>query len=292
MGPLVLGVGIWVLFTTDLNDTREYKIAQVNTDISAWNTTIYPAFNSTSFEVELNDLDVQLNLTHMSDMKLSAQFGKSGLSYYTAAKFTTTQNFFSNTPMPFNQSTTVEIVFTSGSSTFNWTTPLFRLHNTTANSVSCNNTGGKFDNRTNLCFFYYSLSYFCVKVFNTPDKKWALSSQYGGIGCDYDADEGKMLPALYTQIAPPATPATPVNMGKLQVLLRHLNDPYVLASYLTKGSLDFGLSRLQKALLAIVLIGVGALCMIPCICSVVCLFAVFFLAYQARKRDGYSPIQN
>jgi len=153
--------------------------------------------------------------------------------------------------------------------------------------TTCQNNNGHYIGGS--CNYYYAVSSICVKV-SQRNGKLGLDYTYGGPGCyysSYPGSVGQWLSATYSKI-----PYSSINQGyyfdfsKVVITMRHASDPFIYAEYITQGSLSFGLSPGEKAMIGAALMGIGGFFMLPC-----CIFvAVFTICYRRRHHHHYSVI--
>jgi len=122
-----------------------------------------------------------------------------------------------------------------------------------------------------------------------------LDLTYGGPGCEYKnnfpEDVGKWIPAIYTRTpySNGAVLSRTFSFDRIQIMIRHQNDPYVFAQKLTQGTLSFGLTPGQKLALGLALMAVGGFFILPC-CGFVALLAYCFR--QKRHGHHYEPVSS
>merc|ERR1712065_98926 len=110
---------------------------------------------------------------------------------------------------------------------------------------------------------------------------WAATATPGaGIGCLYKTQAG-IKGDWGIATTQQSSPVTTVDPSRVNIMIRSSADPYILASELTKGTYDFGLSRAQKIIIGIILIVIGVV--ISC-----CVFGAIFYFVKFVIGDGGS----
>ena len=133
---------------------------------------------------------------------------------------------------------------------------VFRVHEVPTTALKCRHSFGQYNYAAGICTERQVAASVCVKVALAgvgSAAHWAPSSDGGGIGCDARDDwEAVRYEGVYTG----------VNDGKLiehimPVVVRNAGSPYILASDLTDGSLNFENTRSDKFALGVTLAIVG-----------------------------------
>lgn len=133
---------------------------------------------------------------------------------------------------------------------------VFRVHEAPTTALKCRHSFGAYNYAGGICTQRQVAALVCIKVALAgvgSAAHWAPSSDGGGIGCDARDD---WAPVRYEGVY------TGVNDGKLiehimPVVVRNAGSPYILASELTDGSLNFENSRTDKFALGVTLAIVG-----------------------------------
>jgi len=290
LGPVLFIIGISVLLSAPFNDTRNNNLSTMNGDISLWNSQYLPQFKDTKWTVYTPANTLQL--TASSPVYTSELPDSAGINSYTPYFFSST----SNNVIPssyYNESLLYPFTYSAANNeglvqNFTFNVQLFWSNFTDINSqngeslpVACSNQGGNWDFGVGACVFYNQLMGLCLKVDNVSGL-WIPDTQFGGSGCAYNGDQAVFSAGIYKQQlynqgnvfnVPLAFPAFTLSV-------RDVHDPVIQAQELTKGSMDFGLTKAQTAATGLAIMIVGIIFMIPC-----CLFgALLAFACQRRRR--------
>jgi len=153
----------------------------------------------------------------------------------------------------------------------------------------CHNEGGQWNSISQTCTIFQEIVNFCTKLSYDNVSKWLPDNSYGGIGCTY-GPYGDWYPEGYETYPVPSY-NSPVNFPPTPLMLRSVKDPWVVAQYLTDGSLSFGLSTGQKIGIGMILIIVGACLELPICLGVFCLVKMLSnrnKLYQVNYSTGYT----
>jgi hypothetical protein len=142
-------------------------------------------------------------------------------------------------------------------------------------------SGVRYSNAYGACAWYQQEKYICSPItFSTSANLWSVDTSFTSGGsnfpsCDYI--DGNTQPMGTYSVNPVVNgfgydPLKVVNANSgsfssnpsLDVYLRSSLDPYIVASKLTKGSFDFGLSAMQQRSIGVALIVVGCI-LIACV---------------------------
>lgn len=139
---------------------------------------------------------------------------------------------------------------------------------------------GSWNSSNHVCVVYEKLSRVCVQVkFEKATCSWSLAmnsnGQHAGYGCSFHKH---YRPAGYRNCmgsgSRNARSPDAVNFNDLEVLVRSVDDPYLVAMTLTNGTASFGWSRKQIWSSAVLLLVVGTLLALPgtlmCVRALVC----------------------
>jgi len=289
LGPLLLVIGVWQFLEAPNDHERDDNISKMNTVIDEWNMQYLPIFQNQSFSVQNTAGKNWINMLADRSGGISAN----DLHSYVALKYNIKGQIIPS--QVWNSGQQIQIYFKDRSnSSWSVSTALFVKQTTNDLQTTCYSKGGQPTNSN--CYYYYYLSDFCVKVTNRSGY-WAPDNSYGGFGCLYGdnnpSDSGNWNPGYYQQALynNGSIFHTQFDFSSVTTTIRHLNDPYVYAQYLTQGSMDFGLTRAQKALVGLVLIVIGSIFSLPC-CVCLVLMTVCFSKrrHHHHHHHTYSPI--
>jgi len=103
---------------------------------------------------------------------------------------------------------------------------------------ACTEKMGSWDPNLKHCSIFHALSFFCAKVAENGSD-WEISDLYGGYGCGAD---NYWNTSNYSVVFPSSS-----NFSfSGNIILRSVNDPYILAAHLTEGKFVFSLSTVPK----------------------------------------------
>jgi len=272
LGPLLFIVGISLLVTSPTNNTRDNNVSDMNGVISDWNNQNRAVF------AEMNFYVITANGTVALDKTLPDESDElpdtDGVHSYQPLYYQAEISELFATQIYTTTDETMHVII-NGSAlnhTLDVSVPIFYTNSTSDDPQYCGNNGGEFRQSDGTCYYYTQLTSLCIQVDNTG----ALASRRGGNGC-----EGPNFdPFYYDKLQ--------YNNGQVliqeipffgnTVTIRSSNDPYIEAEDLTSGSLSFGLSKGQIAVLGLGLMIVGIIFMLPCC------FMAFMLIYFTQKR--------
>jgi len=296
LGPILIIIGLIVLFGFAPNNTRGTEVGQYNMAVTDWTNTYRTEFaSSNGFTAGDN---VALNQDTTPD---TLNDGGSDLNAYTALKYSK-----GALTIPAFQYTTGQSVFlynlqiTVGTPNKTITVPIqvmktvsltpFQLGcsttgnaNFTSCTTACARKNGNWDPYRQLCQVSFVVSNACIKIAKTVG--WDVDAGYGGNGCYYVTIDDAAGYATNFPVETLVTYPTPANnstvtLQPIPLTIRHTKDPYIAASSITTGSYNFGLSTATKVGIGLILIIVGAVFMAPVIITVV------LIVYCCRKRQN------
>jgi len=285
LGPILFIIGITILLSSPFSTGREDALKQMNLDIASW---------TTSFEPQVSQLDWTVNgnvpLPSTSPSFQSELPDNTGVNSYTPWYFTITSSSFI-APAYYNISNIYTIHYNvnntiaGGAMQLQYSFPLFWTNSTSVSynnsQVGCINKGGWFQFGT--CYFYNQLVAACLKVDNSSGY-WSPNLDYGGVGCQYIGSQGTFSAGVYQQVNYNYGQLfqNPLPFNAFQVTVRHVKDPYIEAQYITRGTMNFGLTKAEIAAIGLGIMIVGIVFMIPC-----CAFGAILVCAFSR-RNGYS----
>jgi len=306
IGPILILIGIIVLISA-IKDSRGDKIKQYNAAVDKWTASARAEFAAAQFVNNGASPPETLGTVTTGDI---LKDDDKDIKSYQALKYQSTTGFGAYASGTVG---TVGVQYTSdiaasqdnGSpSSIAVTLPFssYRSTGTTGLSKSCTNSptttssgssdnrplcssvcaedGGTWDANANTCHFYRVASRFCLKV-ALSGSTWAATATPGaGIGCLYKTQAG-IKGDWGIATTQQSSPGTTVDPSRVNIMIRSSADPYILASELTKGTYDFGLSRAQKIVIGIILIVIGVV--ISC-----CVFGAIFYFVKFVIGDGGS----
>jgi len=283
LGPLLLGIGIWRFISAPADHERKDNLQQMNDAIDKWNSMFRAEFTNVSFTAWSNQYQTPVLFTPSTSDPLP---DTNGLKSYVPLKYVASSSNWIPTTY---WSSTQQISFSFNASQTNRTfeSDFYYLFHTYSNSDSintCQSNKGIYDNSTGTCKYYQTMDSFCVKVSKNSGNGWNFDQTFGGYGCDYTQTHmsGYWNPIVYDNVYYSKT--SPYSYDNFPGTIRSQYDPYIVAQYITKGTLQFGLTPAQKAIVGIILIAIGACFCIPC-----CIFCAL-LAFCSRS-NGYRVIQ-
>jgi len=143
-------------------------------------------------------------------------------------------------------------------------------------SAVCSEKQGAWDATYAICYVRSRTKGLCAKV-TSSGSGYNLDAT-GGAGCLYaDKDSFAIIQRIQK------TGSYAVTFDDVDTTVRSAYDPFVVASRMTSGSYNFGLTRAQKILYGTVLMGVGGSIM-----AIMGLVTVFLFKAVFGRRDGYS----
>jgi len=288
LGPLLIIIGVIILFTATVN-TRGTEISLYNTAITSWNNTYMPEFAA------INGVSIisPINMNLMKDTTTPDTLMDTGTDFsgYNVLKYDAMVNLPSFTYTTQNVGYTLPIQITVGGTnlTFsvnpivqttlfpNQLVPTCAINNVRypACSQVCQSNLGVWDAGTQVCNLTAIVTQLCVKVSGS----WQLDSTFGGNGCQ---PSNAVETPTYTATFPynGAWPIEkyklylPPNIGQVvtlpvEMIVRHADDPFVVAGSITDGSYYFGTTTGQKLATGFILIIVGGVFTLPAILTVV-----------------------
>ncbi|KNC49787.1 uncharacterized protein AMSG_06066 [Thecamonas trahens ATCC 50062] len=307
VGPILVLIGIIVLVSA-LKDTRGDKIKKYNAAVDKWNSQsrdelLAAQFTNTnsgaSGGAEVLGATTAVDVLRDDDKDLKSY---EPLKYRTAGGFSFASATLGTSDIVYTAdisasqnggpASTMSVGLTFGHYISRGQGSLSRSCQLTATSTStgssrplcsqvCSDDGGQWDSTTSTCRFYLRASDMCLKV-TLSGSSWTPASVPGsGFGCLYKnqgGTKGDWSISSYTSVSAGAT----ITPSTVQLTIRSSDDPYILASDLTNGSYDFGLTRAQKIVIGIVLIVIGCVWMC-CVCGGV--YAIY-MCFMGNNRSG------
>jgi len=282
LGPVLFIIGISILVSSPANDTRSNNLSSMNDAITQWNSQYMSQFEDYTFSLNGNP-----NVTEpfvpmaVSPTEASEIVDTDGVDNYKPLYYSgSVDNLFP--PSKYLDNLNYDLVFNATSSvagnvnsTFTLSVPVFFTNST--NGVDqdyCISNGGNYLGG-GTCTFYSAIESMCLKL-SLVKNLWGVDNSYGGFGCeapDWNSVTYKLLQWNDGQLFLIEYPFV-----DLTITLRSQEDPRIEAEYLTNGSLDFGLTKAQTAVLGLILMIIGIIFMLPCCCM------VFILIYTQQKR--------
>jgi len=285
LGPILFIIGIASFISAPLDNSRANNLNDMNNVVQTWTNQYKNAFAAESFSIQNV---VSKNYVTMTQSH-SADISDTGVNSYTPVKFFTTQNILPTT-INWNDGLSQLFTFTgsgNASANFQITANLFNSYTTYDSRSTCQNNNGYYTNM-GTCVYYYVFDGLCVKVSQTGGK-YTPDATYGGSGCMYDngfpPNLGKFYAGIYMKTSPSSI-NFPFNLNGVSYYVRHNNDPFVYAQYLTQGSMSFGLTPGQKVALGLILMAVGGFFMLPCILFIV----VFAICFRRRRHQHHYDV--
>jgi len=298
VGPILVVLGL-VFLLSATSDTRGDLINEYNVAVDAWTDTHRANFekalfrfgNSTNGPLSfmkqdtsadtLNDHDKDIhtyNYLKYTAVLSDAITPKPWLANSKGSLVFWPADTNSSRSVPFTDNPTLmsDTIYTAKDLQCSPSTSTTSSGSTDCNSA-CNQKGGTWNYATSICTVHSYLSQYCLKV----DNNWNPSNIYGGLGC---TPSTSWSTSTYVHTFNPTIIAFTGT-----VTVRSANDPYIVAEHLTGGSLNFGLTRAQKAEIGIILIITGGAFLLP-----VVLITYFVVRYYKRKHHhhhAYAPIQ-
>jgi len=298
LGPILIIIGVVVLFTLTVNG-RANEIVAFNNAVTAWNNTYRPEFvASPGFSI-----GSPFNVTLAQDLNADALMD-TGTDYltYQPLKFDSlnvampsiiyspqTTNYQINFPLLDNNGTSLAtnvVIFKTASLSYTQlgttcSTTNYNNNNNRPCQFVCADYLGSWDQFALRCTVAAVVTQLCVKV-SLVGQQWQLDSKYGGVGCQptnaqypnlhppnfpYDGLTTQPI-EKYKLVVVPAN-GFAVNIPNVNVIVRHTQDPFVVAGYITGGSYNFGATTGQKLTTGLILIIVGGVFTLPAIIAVV-----------------------
>jgi len=258
----------------------------MNDVIGQWNTQYMEQFSDYTFSLSGNPNMTQPFVpTAVSPTEASEIVDTDGVDNYkplyysgnTASGssndlFPATQ--FSDAPIDLVINATSNVAGTQNS-TFTLSVQVFLTN--TSNEVdegTCLTYGGNYAGG-GTCTYYSAIESICLKL-SFVKGLWQPDNSYNGYGCqapDFSPFTYKMLQYNNGQVF-----QFPYPFVDLTVTLRSQQDPRIEAEYLTNGSLDFGLTKVQTAVTGLIIMIIGIIFMLPCC------FMCFILIYTQQRR--------
>jgi len=265
IAPVLFGIGLWMLLTSPFETTRATNVQQLNQVIASWNGKYQKEFQNQGFSIFSYNQSrfLPFNVDHTSDFTLA-----SDINSYTPLKYVRTGGIES--PQQYYDNLTVVLNIT-GLGAVNVT--FFKSNQTADSPTVCQNNNGEYDDN-GVCHYFWVISEVCLKI-SGNNNSWKLDNSYGGTGCYYS--DG-FSPESYSEL--PWTGGQffnqYVDFSKLKITLRSSHDPFIFAQFISNGSLNFGLTPGQQALIGIILLSIGGFCFIPCIFCFIFVVTCFF----------------
>ena len=306
IGPILILIGVIVLISA-IKDSRGDKIKQYNAAVDKWTASARAEFAGAQFVNNGASPPETLGTVTTGDI---LKDDDKDIKSYQALKYQSTSGFgayAAGTVGTVGVQYTSDIVASQNGGTgssMSVTLPFstYRSAGTTGLSKSCTNSptttssgssdnrplcsavcgedGGTWDSSGNTCHFYRVASRFCLKV-ALSGTTWSPTTTPGaGFGCLYKTQAG-IKGDWGVATTSRSSPGSAVEPSRVNIMIRSSADPYILASELTKGTYDFGLSRAQKIIIGIILIVIGVV--ISC-----CVFGAIFYFVKFVIGDGGS----
>jgi len=281
LGPFLFIIGIWQFASAPVDTTRQNNINSMNTAILSWSTNYQNFFAGHTFTIDSSTNTSPQPLYRSNSQDFSSS---EGLNSYVPVKFQIQTPYNSLIPsMAFKDMYKANIYFTpNGTTEISIQVEVFSAYDTTDSQTTCLNNYGRYFQGT--CSYYYAISEICLKV-SQQNGRLQLDTTYGGPGCwysnNYPDDNGLWIPARYVKI-PYSSLQNTINFNNIPVTVRHQNDPFIYAEYLTHGTLSFGLTPGEKLLIGAALMGIGGFFMLPC-----CIFIIVFTVCYRRKHHHH-----
>jgi len=295
LGPFLIIIGLIVLFSAATSNSRGDETKLYNKSVDAWTSTYRAEFaTSMGWTTFLDDND-KATLTADTTTDPLNDDHTSDLHSYVALKYTLplaaiipTLTFETDSYDAglYNQTLTFNSTDSSHSVvSFNLLQILLAqatnaqmncdVSGTQSDTNSCPNVcqnkyAGVYDSFEGECDVLQVIKSFCGKV-SLVSGQWGPDFTNGGYGCGPSLalpSSGTFPVETYTNVAPP-NDGDIVDFGGVTVTLRSAHDPYIAAAQITGGSLDFGLTKAQKAGAGLIIIIIGAVFMAPAILIVV-----------------------
>lgn len=276
LGPAVLGVGIWFFVTSPFQNTRAQDITNMNNIIQEWNSNYYSQFSNQNFTVlsEISNKTVNFTTNSSPELSDSDLVSYTPLRYQEKGGIIPTQTYFDNLTAVITISGIGKVPIV-----------VFQSNQSSDSESVCNANGGDYVlSSPPYCSYFYRISSLCIKV-SQKAGAWALDNSYGGVGClsitNFQPEILQKIPFSGSFID------TPISFSDVTITIRSQQDPFIYAQWLTNGSLNFGLTPGQRAIIGLALIGVGAFFTLPCIA---CCFFIGICFFRRRHLHHYERI--
>ncbi|KAK3266810.1 hypothetical protein CYMTET_24596 [Cymbomonas tetramitiformis] len=306
-------VGVYLLTASNYHNTKSEELVTYNHGVEEWTSDYGPQFNATSWSLTVDGFPITLVPLSKED-PLPKDGAEDDTLSYTPLKFTLP----SVVPVPPNSQKDSSAseepkapLNTTGATVSNVTdlmrprealltvydgvethqialpsTPLLRkVVKRTAGWKMCRyQEAGYYSGRSHTCTTYGVLESMCVKVSKSvASGAWELNTTYGGSGCN-PRSSWRMF-AWRRARAPtngglPKLPAVETDRIFANTVVKSAYDPRILALNITNGKLVFAQGQAEELATGLVLIIIGAVCMVPA-----CFLAVpTFQAWRARRK--------
>jgi len=292
LGPILIIIGIIVLFTAAVDNTRANEISQYNTAVNDWTNTYRAQYAATpGFTVTSPGNTALLQDTNTDTLNDDG----TDYSTYSALKYDT-QSFtvppftITNYQNQYTYSVTLNITQNDATNnTIQYSLAAFKATVLRSTDMGCSTTTNNNQNTNNNCIYVcpntysgiwdttlfqcnitYILKSVCLKVSKTGNT-WQFDNTNGGIGCAPAPSTtypylGSVWPVeTYTAYNNRVGSGSVINFNSVPLFLRHYKDPYIAAAYITDGSYYFGLTKGQKVATGLIIIIIGAVFTAPAV---------------------------
>jgi len=280
ISPILIGIGLWELFSAPFDNARQNKINAMNNAIYDWNTIYRNQFMNKTISAWTEDTSIPTILQPSTSSDFYPD-GNTNLDSYVPLKYTIPRNTLIRDKTGYKDGTPYTFYFGLPDKNITVTTIMFK---TVVSFGSCENPYGLYNSTTKSCTTHFTFGDISIKV-SQISGVWDADATYGDIGTCYNNGIAGMNwnPASYHSV--PYQENT-FSYSSVSITVRYKYDPFIFAQYETDGTMDFGLTKTERALIGIILISIGGCCLLPCFCLIVLFFCT------RSRREGYRSIVN
>jgi len=280
LGPILFIIGISVLVSAPLNNTRAHNLEAANAVVTDWNSFNKAVWENITVYVDTNSPGYTDRYVLPQVRGGSREVFDSSVHTYEPVKYQDSNLLWPDSPTqytlyyyvnPSNPNTSIETVNVLPQYTITSDQP-------SSDNKACQDDGGTYFSDQQICEYNYILDEICVK-FSQSGSIWQAETSPGSdIGCFYHTPAGDWSPFHYKKVPSLSAFSAP----DVLVTARSADDPFIHVQEITKGTGDFGLTKAQTAATGLGLMIVGIIFMLPCFFFVGC--TVYYYNYRKDRQ--------